>query len=65
MNTVVISFRQWFDTQLMEEAEPCNLYTLGSAKRDSLKAPTGLWIPANISNRMDDKIMAVWKCALN
>lgn len=49
----------------MEEAEPCNLYTLGSAKRDSLKAPTGLWIPANISNRMDDKIMAVWKCALN
>lgn len=58
-NTAVISFQRWFDTQLMEGAEPCNLYTLGSAKRDSLKAPMGLWIPANISSRMDDKIMAV------
>lgn len=59
MHMAVISFRQRFDTQLMEGAKPCDLYTLGSAKRDSLQAPTGLWIPANSSNRMDDKIMAV------
>lgn len=57
MNTPVISFWQWFDTQLMGVANRMT-FRLLALLRDSLETPMGLWIPANSSNRMDDKIMA-------